>query len=118
MKKIAILVTAIVVLVCGIGMTVKAASSNENGKISKEQYRKMEEEYMEEVREILLEKGCKNAGITLTYVSDTEENRNYTVTVHHARLEKMDAQRLGVLEARLQESGTAILLAEVEVKQL
>ena len=118
MKKMALLLTTIVALVLGIGMTVKAASLNENVKISKEQYHMMEEEYLEEVREILLEKGCKNAGITLTYITDAEENRSYKVTVHHARLEQMGTQELGLLEARLQECAEIMLFAEVELKQL
>ena len=118
MKKMVLLLTAVVVLVLGIGMTVKAASSKEIIKISKGQYRKMEEEYVEEVRDILLEKGCKNAGVTLTYVTDAEENRSYKVTVHHPRLEQMGTQELGLLEARLQECAEIMLFAEVELKQL
>jgi len=116
MRKMVLLLTAVVVLVLGIGMTVKAASSKE--KISKEQYRMMEEEYLEEVRDILLEKGCKNAGIALTYVTDAGENRSYIVTVHHARLEDLQPQELSLLEARMQELAEVTLLADVELKQL
>ena len=118
MKKIVLLLTAVVVLVFGIGMTVKADSSKEIIKISKEQYRMMEEEYVEEVRDILLEKGCKNAGVTLTYVTDAEENRSYIVTVHHARLEDLQSQELLLLEARMQELAEVTLFADVELEQL
>ena len=79
MKKMVLFLTAVVVLVFGIGMTVKAASSKEIIEISKEQYRMMEEDYLEKVRDILLEKGCRNAGIALTYVTDAENNRSYTL---------------------------------------
>ena len=118
MRKLVVLLTTAVVLVLGIGMTVKAASSKEIIEISKGQYRMMEEEYVEEVRDILLEKGCRNAGITLTYVTDAENNRSYTVTVHHNRLEDLEAQELKLLEARLQELAEVTLLAEVELAQL
>ena len=118
MKKIIFVLTMVTVLVLGIGMTVRAASFKESYKISKEQYRVMEEEYLDEVRDILLEKGCKNAGITLTYITDAEENRSYTVTVHHTKLEKMEEQELALLEARIHESGEKVMLAEVEFKQL
>ena len=118
MKKVVFLLTMVTVLVLGIGMTVKAASSKGDYKISKEQYRVMEEEYLDEVRDILLEKGCKNAGITLTYITDAEENRTYTVKIHHTKLEKMEAQELALLEARIQESGEKALLTAVELKQL
>lgn len=118
MKKIVFLLTMVTVLVLGIGVTVKAASSKGNYKISKEQYRVMEEEYLETVRDILLEKGCKNAGITLTYITNAEENRSYTVKVHHTKLEKMEMQELALLEARIQESGEKVLLAAVELERL
>ena len=118
MRKIVVLLTTAVVLVLGIGMTVKAASSKEIIEISKEQYRVMEEDYLEEVRDILLEKGCKNAGVTLTYVTDAEENRSYIVTVHHARLEDLQSQELLLLEARMQELAEVTLFADVELEQL
>lgn len=120
MKKMVIFLTAVVVLVLvlGIGMTVKAASFKETIEISKEKYRMMEEDYLEEVRDILLEKGCKNSGITLTYVTDAEGNRSYTVTVHHARLADMETQELKLLEARMQELAKVTLLTDVELKQL
>lgn len=118
MKKMVLFLTAVVVLVFGIGMTVKAASSKEIIEISKEQYRMMEEDYLEKVRDILLEKGCRNAGIALTYVTDAENNRSYTVTVHHNRLEDLEAQELKLLEARMQELAEVTLFADVELEQL
>lgn len=119
MKKVTLLLATVLVLVFGIGMTAKAASCKEvKSKFSREQYRVMEEEYVNEVRLLLLEKGCKNAGITLTYITDSEGNRDYIVTVHHAKLEKMEAQELLLLEARMQESAESILVADVTLKQL
>lgn len=119
MKKMGLLMIAILVLVLGIGMTVKAASFKEKEKIfNDEQYRMMEKEYVNEIRLILLEKGCKNAGIALTYVTGAEGNRDYTLTLHHARLEKMEVQELALLESRLQESAEKILFAGVSLKQL
>ena len=58
MRKLVFLLTLVSVLALGIGMTVKAASDKEEFRISKEQYCLMEEEYLKEVRDILLEKGC------------------------------------------------------------
>lgn len=118
MKRLRLMVTIVMIMVLGIGMTVKAASTQEEMKISKEQYQMMEKEYLEEVRDILLEKGCKNAGVTLTYVTDAKEHRNYVITVHHARLEDMEVQEIALLEARMQEIAEVMLFAEVELKQL
>lgn len=119
MKKVGLLIAVVVVWVLGIGMTAKAASFIEdNKKISKEQYEVMEKEYVEEVRLILLEKGCKHAGVTLTYIMDAEENRTYKVTVHHEKLEKMNSQEVSLLEARMQEKAEEMLLGEVSLKLL
>lgn len=119
MKKIVLLVVIVLVLAFGIGMTAKAAFIKEEGKsIRKEQYHIMEEEYKKEAKMILLEKGCKNAGITLTYVTDAEGNREYVITVHHSRLDKMDAQELTLLEARLRESGSKMLMTDISLKKI
>ena len=114
MKKAILFMTAVLILVFGIGMTAKAASLKDGKQgISGEQYQIMEEEYLKEVRLILLEKGCKNAGVTLTYVKDVEENREYTIAVHHSGLDKMEEQEIILLEARLQESANKILMTDV-----
>lgn len=118
MKKMGLLVIAVLTLVWGISMTAKAASFKEDIGFSSEEYGMMEEEYVNEIRLILLEKGCKNAGITLTYVTDAEGNRNYTVALHHNRLDKMKVQEKVLLESRLQECAEKILFAEVSLKQL
>ena len=119
MKKMGLLVVAVFVLAFTIGMSAKAASFKEDSRVlSEKQYRTMEEEYINEVRMILLEKGCKNAGIALTYVEDAIGNREYTVTIHHTRLEKMNNQELALLKSRMQESAEEILLTGVSMKQL
>lgn len=119
MKKIGVLIIAVSVLMFGISITAKAASSKGNeSEISAKQYAVMEEQYMHEARMILLEKGCKNAGITLTYIIDVQGNREYTVAVHHTRLEKLSNQEMSLMTSRLQESGERILLAKVSMKQL
>lgn len=119
MRKVTLLLVVVLVCVLGIGITAKAASlKDENIQISKEQYHMLEGEYMDEVRMILLEKGCKNAGVMLTYVTDAEGNREYTVTVHHIRLEEMGSQEWTLLQARIQEKAWDILWAEAKLKQI
>lgn len=119
MKKMGVLLAVVIILVCGIGMSAKAAVLKEDSRgFSAGQYAVMEEEYLSEARMILLEKGCKNAGITLTYIADAEGNRDYTITVHHAKLGKMEAEEFVLLANRLQESAEEILCTEVSLKQL
>ena len=77
MKKVVVLVGMVLVMALGIGMSVMASSKEVEGTvISAEDYAVLEQECMQEVKNILLEKGCKNAGITLTYVADMEGNSN------------------------------------------
>ena len=119
MKKMGVLLVVVLVLVYSIGINVKAAVLKEDGRgFSEKQYAAMEEDYVNEIRMILLEKGCKNAGITLTYITDGEGNRNYTLTLHHARLDKMRDGEMALLISRLQETAEKILLTEVSLKQL
>ena len=46
-------------------------------------YREIEAEYVKEVRVFLNEEGYSNSGVTMTKVIDEEENRSYTMTIHH-----------------------------------
>ena len=117
MRKIVLLTVTVIILMLGINMTAKVVTAKEKS-ISREQYRILEEEYKNEVRMILLEKGCKNAGIMLTYVEDAEGTRDYTVTLCHAKLDKMEDADMLLLKARLQESGQEILMANVIIKRI
>ena len=119
MKKMAGLLIVVLSLVLGIGMSVKAAALKDDcSDFSVKQYDKMEEAYVKEAKMILLEKGCKNAGITLTYITGVDGNREYTITIHHSKLDKMEVRELALLTSRLQESAGKILLTEVSLKQL
>lgn len=117
MRKIVLLTVTVMILMLGINMTAKAVSAKEKT-ISRKQYRILEEEYKNEVRMILLEKGCKNAGIMLTYIEDAEGTRDYTVTLCHAKLDKMGEKDMLLLKARLQESGQEILMSNVALKRI
>lgn len=119
MKKLMGLMVAVMVMAMGIGMTVMAASKQEeNTMLSREEYAVLEQECLQEVKQILLEKGCKNAGVTLTYITDEAGNREYTVSVHHAVLESMEGEEYGLLEARIKEAAGEMLMAKAEVKKL
>ena len=119
MKKMGLLLTVVLVLAFTISMTAKAASFKENRReVSDKQYRVMEEEFLSAARMILLEKGCKNAGVTLTYVTDMDGNREYTVCVHHEKLSIMEADEYGILQARIMQSVKDILFAESILKKI
>ena len=119
MKKMGLLLTVVLVLAFTISMTAKAASFKEDRReVSDKQYRVMEEEFLSAARMILLEKGCKNAGITLTYIMDVQGNRTYTMTMHHVRLDNMETKEMALLESRLQERAEEILFTEIILKRI
>jgi len=77
------------------------------GDIRKADYRQMEQEYVQQVRTFLDDSGYGNSGVMLTYVTDGEGSRIYTVTIHHERLESLSF-------TEKQEIGKAILALAFE----
>ena len=119
MKKVMMLFLIVAVLVLGVGMSVMAASKEEgNNPISREEYMVLEKECVQEVKQILLEKGCKNAGVTLTYVTDELGNREYTVCIHHEKLEQMKEEEYGLLEERIQDTLSMVLFSKGICKKI
>lgn len=117
MRKMGVCFTLILVLVLGVTMTVKVSAAGKEQSRSKNR-QAVEEEYLEEVKLILLEKGCKNSGVMLNYVTDAEGNLEYTLTLHHARLEKMEKDEWLLMTARIQEKAQLFFDSEVHLKQI
>lgn len=59
---------------------------------TEENYREMEEQYRLQVQEVMTQAGYPNSGVTMTYVTGENGDRQYTVQIHHRRLEKMKAE--------------------------
>lgn len=49
-----------------------------------------EKEFRQDIREFLQQEGYQNSGVTVTRVVEADGTRNYTVTVHHERIDDMD----------------------------
>lgn len=72
-------------------------------------YRAQEKELLQETKEHLAELGFKNSGVTLTRVVDEAGKREYTFTIHHGKIDKMnEAER---------ETLAGILLASAEIDE-
>lgn len=73
-------------------------------------YRLIESELLTEVREYLNRSGYTNSGVTLTRVTDGEGCREYTFTIHHGRIDRMDESEREILRDELdllcQEAGS------------
>lgn len=66
-------------------------------------YTALEKEYLEKTRRLLNEEGLSNCGINLRWVADDESTREYTMILHHHRLEHMSEQERSDLTNRLTE---------------
>ena len=63
-------------------------------------YRQQEKDMVRNVRSFLEEQGLENSGIMLTYVEEENGFREYTLTVHHGDIDRMDGNEQELLAAR------------------
>lgn len=93
MKNVTFLITT-VVLVCVIGfcvaITVKGQTSNTVDE-KEAYYRTAEAQLLSDTKVYLSEQGFANSGVTLNRIVDAEGKREYTFTIHHSRIDVMDA---------------------------
>lgn len=63
-------------------------------------YAALEKEYREQAKELLEEQGYHNCGVTMTRVTLEDGSREYTVLLHHRKLQKLGVEeREELLEA-------------------
>ena len=119
MRRVVMFVVVVMVLAMGIGMSVMASSEKEMSYvISNEEYKAMEQECLQEVKMILLEKGCKDAGVTLTYVTMEDGSREYTVNIHHGKLDTMETEEYSLLQERIKEMVRETMLSQANIKRI
>lgn len=90
MKKRFVLITVLLVLItvfCTTGTVMGMEKGNV--KIDGKFYKKMEQDYVLQVREYLDDEGYNNSGVALTKVLYEGGNREYTLNIHHKRIEKL-----------------------------
>lgn len=66
-------------------------------------YRELEEQLVRDTRAYLNENGFSNSGVTLTRVVEADGSREYTVTVHHWQIDRMDEEEKAALSQALAE---------------
>lgn len=90
MIKFGALTVALVLIgVFGIAGCVKSAEMSADGK-PEQYYLEKEKELVQETREYLKDAGYANSGVMLTRVVDESGNREYTLTVHHSKINALD----------------------------
>lgn len=79
------------VLIIVLCVTGTVLSQEEIGSQEMESYYRVQEKLLlNRTREYLTDKGYRNSGVTLTRVVDEEGNRNYTYTIHHGSIDKLE----------------------------
>lgn len=90
MKKGFGVITVLLVLVIAF-FTTGTVMGMEKGsvKVDEKYYRQIEQEYVCQVRAYLSDVGYDNSGIALTKVFYEDGSREYTLNIHHKRIDKL-----------------------------
>ena len=102
------IVTVILVLIiifCVKG-TVMSRERSEHARVNR-YYAALEQEYLERTHKLLEEEGLRNCGVNLRWVTDEGGNREYTILLHHRKLNRMSEEEKSVL---------AIMLSKMEFR--
>lgn len=87
-----VIITMCLVLICAFCITKTVQSQTNTEQVEAEQYyRTQEARLVDEVRTYLNEAGYRNSGVMLTRVVTAKGMREYTITVHHDKITKMNA---------------------------
>ena len=64
----------------------------------REMYEQLEDSYTERLKDMLENKGYRNAGITMTKIYQPDGSREYTVQIHHKRINQLsDGEKILLL---------------------
>ena len=88
----------VLIIVLCIGGTVKSVSSSEVQHIENNVYK---QQLLTQMRQYLNENGCRNSGVTLTYVTDGSGRCDYTFTIHHKKINEMSEEEREILSTEL-----------------
>lgn len=104
MKKRFVLITVLLILVtvfCTTGTVM--GMEKDATRVDEKYYKQMEKEYVKQVRNYLQEEGYENSGVTLTKVLFEDGSREYTLNVHHKRIDKLPESERNALRDTLAE---------------
>ncbi len=87
-----ITVVLILVIVFCVKGTVFSKENNERAQAN-HYYAVLEDGYLEQTRELLKEEGYINCGVTMTRVTQEDGSREYTVLLHHRKLQKLGTEQ-------------------------
>lgn len=84
------IVSVFVVVAMFLAVTIKVNGQGEQAiALEREFYEELEDTYIGRLQDILSAKGYRNAGLTMTKVYQEDGSREYTVQIHHKRIDRL-----------------------------
>lgn len=85
------IISLLIVFVLFSFVTIKVNGHGEQSiALERDFYEELEDSYTERLQDVLAAKGYRNAGITMTKVYQEDGSREYTVQIHHKRIERLE----------------------------
>lgn len=107
MNRNRIFMMTVVLLICVNVFCIAGTvmSQSKDNILKEEAYaRSLEQAYKKELKQILSEQGCSDSGITMTRVVDEKGRREYTVTIHHKKIDRMSEGERRQLSSHLEKA--------------
>ena len=89
-------VILVLIIVFCIKGTVMSRENDARGKINRH-YAVLEQKYRDRTKQLLEEQGLKNCGVNIRWVNEGDGSREYTVLIHHRKLDRMTEEEKSVL---------------------
>lgn len=95
-------VLLVFIIVFCVKGTVTSKESDERGKKNR-YYAVLEQEYLDRARQLLEEQGLRGCGVNIRWVANVDGSREYTILLHHRKLNRMKEEEKLVLTDMLVE---------------
>ena len=92
----ALTVVLVLIIVFCVKGTVASRESAVCGK-KNHYYAVLEQEYLDRTKQVLEEQGLRDCGVNLRWVADGDGSREYTMLLHHRKLNRMTEEQKSVL---------------------
>lgn len=89
-------VILVLIIVFCVKGTVMSRENAERGKKNR-YYAMLEQEYLDRTRQFLKEEGLQGCGMNIRWVADGDGRREYTILIHHKKLNRMTEEEKSVL---------------------
>lgn len=118
-KRFLVIVTICLVIIFGCSFGIRARGEAAGvPDISNDYYKEIEKEYTRQVKERLEEHGFYNSGVSLTKVVEEDGTFDYTLSVHHRRIDKMNEYQREEISAIIVCDGVAVEGSSVSVRYI